>query len=319
MEPVYELLHQAWVEPDSLGRLLEERGQFGVVPVAGRSVVGYPVLDEKLVRRRDRPGHCGRASRIVLERDSEVLEVQEGAYLRRFGLHENAGYLRRAAHGGVQRVQVFQHAAAPGEQVADAEFRLDAGRGVSQRNRHRDHDDDVGRGPAGDLSSEELGHRLDAGQRPGYLARRPQGSSRLSPPVYDSPSGGEQRQHHYEAQSHAHPRDDAEVADYLDGGEQAHQQADDGRYGGQRQRDGDVSQSYADGFRHVVALAALFAVVRDRLDGVVHGETYDDYRRHGRQGVRGADDTQSVGPKPALRADNPYHRSDQPREREQQV
>ena len=84
-----------------------------------------------------------------------------------------------------------------------------------------------------------------------------QRAARLAPPVYDRPAGRDQRQHYYQAEPDAKPRDDAKVADHADGREQGGQQTDDGSDRRQRQRDRDVSQS-----RPVTALSDGLALRR---------------------------------------------------------
>lgn len=165
----------------------------------------------------------------------------------------------------------------------------------SERHRHRRRPHDVGCGPAGDPSSQQLRQRPDAWQGIRDRPRRLQVAPCFLPSVDDRPTGRNQGKHHRQAHRHAQPCYDAEVVDHPDRGEQIHQQAHDGGDRGQRERHGDVSQSHLDGPGYLLAGDTLLAVVRDDLDRVVHRETDQDDRRHGGESIGGPSMSPTLG------------------------
>ena len=150
-----------------------------------------------------------------------------------------------------------------------------------------------------------LSHLGNAGQRVRDRTGRSQLAARLATPVDNRPAGREQRQHHYEAHPHTESRHDAEVPNYANGREQGRQQADYRRDGGQRQRDRHVAQSPSHRFDNGLALNALFPVVRNCLDRVVHREADYHDGHHRRERARRSYQAEPIRPDPALRSDNP--------------
>ena len=69
-ELVEELLHQNWIELDPRGSFTEERRKLPVVAVARLPAVSGPVVQKRLVRRKERPCRRGRAALLVLECES---------------------------------------------------------------------------------------------------------------------------------------------------------------------------------------------------------------------------------------------------------
>ena len=136
LEPVEELLHQCRIELNAGGGFPEQGGETGIVLVVRRPAVVGPVAGQRLVRRLHRPRGRLRAALLVLEGVAEVPHVQQRAGLGRLGLHEHAGLLRRAADGCLESLHVVQHGPAPGQDVADAEHRVESRGREAERDRH---------------------------------------------------------------------------------------------------------------------------------------------------------------------------------------
>ena len=64
--------------------------------------------------------------------------------------------LGRTAHGRIQGVHVMKYVPTSRQDVADAEFRVETSGREPQPNRHCDHNDDVGRRPAGNAPPQQL-------------------------------------------------------------------------------------------------------------------------------------------------------------------
>ena len=302
------------------GRCLgEDRGQFGVVLVAGLPAVVGPVVQERHVGCLHGPrGRLGAPLR-VREGVGELLHVQQRAGLGGLGSHQNAGQFRGPPDGRVEGLQVVHHAPAAGKDLADAELRVEACGRDPHPDGHGQHTDEVRRRPAGHARAKNPRHPLDPGQRARDRPGRPQLAAGLASPVDDRPSGRDQREHHDQAQSDSEPGDDAEVADHVDRGEQGGQEARDRGDGGQRERHGDVAQSRPDRLDHRLALDPLLAVVRHGLDRIVDREADHDDRHHRRERARRTYPAQRVRPEPALRPDDPDQREDQAHQCEQQI
>ena len=150
----------------------------------------------------DGPGGRSRAEIFILEGGSEIVQVQVGASVGGFGFYEDADHLLGAAEA-VKRLEVLQHAPAPGQDVADVEPGLEPGGCEPHPNRHGEHGNDVGRRSACDGCSQHLCEASNPWQRVGDGPDRRQLASRLSPSVDDRASGREQRQHDDQAQPHS--------------------------------------------------------------------------------------------------------------------